>query len=46
MNMAAVGDETDTSPYPDSTGQAYISTGLYINNMRLLIHYLDKRSGP
>lgn len=41
-----VGDKTDTSPYRDSTGQEYISTGLYINNMRLLINYLNKRSAP
>ena len=41
-----VGDKTDTSPYRDSTRQEYISTGLYINNMRLLINYLNKRSAP
>jgi hypothetical protein len=38
-----VGDETDTSPYRDSTGQEYISTGLYIRNMGLLISYLNSR---
>lgn len=41
-----VGDKTDTSPYRDSTGQEYVSTGLYINNMRLLINYLNSRSVP
>ncbi len=41
-----VGDKTDTSPYRDSTGQEYVSTGLYINNMRLLINYLNNRSAP
>ncbi|MCK4854083.1 MAG: pectate lyase [Bacteroidales bacterium] len=41
-----VGDKTDTSPYRDSIGQEYISTGLYINNMRLLINYLNDRSAP
>lgn len=35
-----VGDETDTSPYPDTTGQKYISTGTYIRNMKLLINYM------
>jgi PelA/Pel-15E family pectate lyase len=37
-----VGDLTDTSPYRDTTGQAYISTGLYIQNMRLLVNYLNQ----
>jgi len=41
-----VGDKTDTSPFRDSTGQEYISTRLYINNMRLLINYLNNRSAP
>ena len=41
-----VGDITDTSPYRDNTGQEYISTGLYINNMRTLINYLNNRSAP
>ena len=36
-----VGDDTDTSPYRDTTGQMYISTGLYIANMRLLINYVE-----
>ena len=38
-----VGDETDTSPFRDSTDQEYISTGLYIKNMRQLISYLNGR---
>jgi hypothetical protein len=41
-----VGDQTDTSPYRDSTGQEYISTGLFINNMRMLIDFLEQRSVP
>lgn len=36
-----VGDETDTSPYPDTTDQKYISTGTYIRNMKLLINYMQ-----
>ena len=36
-----VGDETDTSPYPDTTDQEYISTGQYILNMQLLINYIN-----
>ncbi|WP_308991044.1 pectate lyase [Mariniflexile litorale] len=36
-----VGDETDTSPYPDTTNQEYISTGTYIRNMKLLINYIQ-----
>ncbi len=35
-----VGDETDTSPYQDSTDQNYISTGEYIRNMKMLINYI------
>ena len=35
-----VGDETDTSPYRDTSEQEYISTGAYIKNMNLLINYL------
>ncbi len=35
-----VGDETDTSPYRDTSEQEYISTGKYIQNMNLLINYL------
>jgi hypothetical protein len=34
-----VGDESDTSPYPDTSGQAYISTFAYIRNMRVLMRY-------
>ncbi|HKJ43167.1 MAG TPA: hypothetical protein VKA27_13815, partial [Sunxiuqinia sp.] len=36
-----VGDETDTSPYWNDTGTKYISTEKYIENMRLLINYLQ-----
>lgn len=35
-----VGDETDTSPYPDPSDKLYISTGEYIRNMNLLISYI------
>ena len=35
-----VGDETDTSPYPDQSDQQYISTGTYIRNMNSLISYI------
>jgi PelA/Pel-15E family pectate lyase len=35
-----VGDETDTSPFDDTSDQLYISTGEYIRKMRLLINYL------
>ena len=35
-----VGDETDTSPFRDSSDQQYISTGDYIQNMRWLINFL------
>ena len=38
-----VGDETDTSPYPDETDQKYISTGTYIRNMKLLINYVNTK---
>ena len=37
-----VGDETDTSPYRDESEQLYISTETYIENMRLLINFLNK----
>ena len=40
-----VGDETDTSPYWDPSGQLYISTRLYIRNMSLLIKYLENETG-
>lgn len=36
-----VGDETDTSPYRDPSDQNYISTGEYIQNMRLLINFMN-----
>lgn len=35
-----VGDETDTSPYRDTSDQLYISTGEYIQNMNILIYYI------
>ncbi|MBD0823749.1 pectate lyase [Aestuariibaculum marinum] len=35
-----VGDEYDTSPYPNKTNQLFISTGTYIRNMKILIGYL------
>ena len=38
-----VGDETDTSPFRDTSDQEYISTGAYIRNMYALIQFI--RSG-
>lgn len=38
-----VGDETDTSPYRDLSDQEYISTGEYIQNMKLLIAFLNSK---
>jgi hypothetical protein len=35
-----VGDETDTSPFRDPSDQEYISTGIYIRNMSLLINFV------
>lgn len=35
-----VGDETDTSPFPDLSDERYISTGAYIKNMYQLINYI------
>ena len=35
-----VGDETDTSPFPDPSDKLYISTGDYIKNMNMLINYI------
>lgn len=35
-----VGDETDTSPYPNETNQEFISTGTFIRNMKVLINYI------
>ena len=40
-----VGDETDTSPFPDPTSQQYVSTGAYIRNMTVLIEYLNATAG-
>jgi hypothetical protein len=37
-----VGDETDTSPYRNTGDQEYISTGLYIRNMSVLMEFLNK----
>ena len=42
-NTTDVGDETDTSPYSDNSGQEYISTGLYIRNMRTLLNFLESK---
>lgn len=39
----ALDDETDTSPYLDTTGTKYISTGIYIRNMKLLINYIESK---
>lgn len=41
-----VGDETDTSPYPDTSDQLNISTSAYIRNMQLLINYLNNTKSP
>ncbi len=38
--LTRVGDETDTSPYRDESNQDYISTGVFINNMRILLNYV------
>ncbi len=38
--LTRVGDETDTSPFPDPSDNLYISTGTYIHNMNLLISYI------
>jgi PelA/Pel-15E family pectate lyase len=35
-----VGDDTDTSPYPDPSDNLYISTGEYIRNIHKLINFL------
>lgn len=37
-----VGDETDTSPFRDTSDQLYISTAAYIKNMTVLINYLQQ----
>lgn len=36
-----VGDETDTSPFPDTSDQEYISTKVYIQNMNILMNYIS-----
>ena len=36
-----VGDETDTSPYPDESDQDYISTRTFINNMQVILNYVS-----
>ncbi len=38
-----VGDETDTSPYRDTSNQEYLSTGKFIENMRLLINFIESK---
>ena len=38
-----VGDETDTSPFRDTSDQQYISTPEYIRNMQVLIDYIRSR---
>ncbi|WP_238320843.1 pectate lyase [Neotamlana nanhaiensis] len=38
----SVGDETDTSPYPNETNQEYISTRVYLRNMRILLNQLNQ----
>lgn len=37
-----VGDETDTSPFRDTSDQEYISTSDYIRNMNILMGYVKK----
>lgn len=37
-----VGNSFDTSPYPNQSADKYISTSLYIRNMKSLINYLKK----
>jgi hypothetical protein len=36
-----VGDETDTSPFLDTSGQEYISNYAYIRNLNILIRYIQ-----
>ncbi len=36
-----VGDEYDTSPYLNNTTEHYLSTGLYIRNVAILLQYLN-----
>lgn len=39
-----VGDNTDTSPFIDTSDQEYVSTALFIKNMRTLINYLNSEN--
>ena len=39
-----VGDETDTSPFRDTSQQEYISTGTFIRNMNLLLNYIQSQN--
>ncbi|WP_372772684.1 pectate lyase [Mangrovibacterium sp.] len=39
-SSSIVGDETDTSPYPDPSEQEYLSTGTFVRNMHILLEYL------
>ncbi|WP_269717036.1 pectate lyase [Caulobacter sp. NIBR2454] len=43
-SQTRVGDKTDTSPYITDTPPIGISTGAYIDNMGVLIRYLDSLS--
>lgn len=38
-----VGDETDTSPYENTSDQLYISTREYLRNMRILMQFLEQQ---
>ena len=40
-SQTMVGDDTDTSPYRDTSDQEYISTREYIKNMILLMNYIN-----
>jgi nucleoside-diphosphate-sugar epimerase len=40
-----MGDETDTSPYRDESDQDYITTSAFINNMTVLINYVNAVKG-
>ncbi len=42
---AFVGDETDTSPFKDTSDQEYISTQAFIRNMSQLINYVKTNKG-
>jgi PelA/Pel-15E family pectate lyase len=42
FSQTHVGDKTDTSPYPDQKPAVGISTGAYIQNMTVLIDYIDQ----